>query len=209
MIWKEIAFAVIGYLSGSILFCKILPKIFCGVDVEALGEDHNPGTSNTFKHAGIGIGILCLVLELSKGILPVFSAVLVCGYQNLIFPLIMAAPALGHAFPVFFGFRGGKAIAVTFGVLIALSPAEPFPLVLLCALYLFFSLIFIINPNDKRTIVTFFCFAAGNLIMFMLGKLRAEIAIGCIGISLIVLYKNRIKELITTKDIHFAFFRSK
>lgn len=206
---REIALALAGYLLGSILFCKIIPKLVRGIDVAALSDDNNPGTANTFKHAGVMIGIVCLILELSKGMIPVLAAVLVCGYEAVLFPLIMAAPAIGHAFPVFNRFRGGKAIAVSFGILIGLAPIEPFPLILLCGLYLFFSLVVIIEPNSKRTVATFFLFAAGNMLMFCLGKLNVGVAVGCLCMSLVVLYKNRVKELITREDVHLAFFRNK
>lgn len=206
---REIAFTAAGYLLGSILFCKIIPMWLCKIDIAEISDDHNPGTANTFKNAGIGIGSICLILELSKGFFPVFSAIIVCGYETLLFPLILAAPAIGHAFPVFHNFCGGKAIAVTFGILIGLASVEPFPLVLLCALYLFFSLIIIIHPNDKRTVVTFLLFAVGNMLMFCLGKLHAAVAIGCLCISLVVLYKNKGTELVTFKDMHLAFFKNK
>ena len=60
MIVKEIALVLLGYLSGSMLFCKWFPKKIRGIDVAALSDDHNPGTANTFKQAGIGIGIAVL-----------------------------------------------------------------------------------------------------------------------------------------------------
>ena len=208
MIVKEIALVLLGYLSGSMLFCKWFPKKIRGIDVAALSDDHNPGTANTFKQAGIGIGILCLIFELSKVIVPVLSAILVCGYEAVLFPLIMAAPAIGHAFPLFNNFCGGKAIAVTFGVLIGLAAVEPFPLILLCGLYLFFSLVVIIDPNEKRTMTTFFLFAAGNMLMFCLGRLKATVAVGCLCLSLVVLHKNKGKELVTFKDMRLAFFKT-
>ena len=72
--WKQLLFIGLGFLSGSVLYSRYLPKILKGVDIVALSEDHNPGTANVMKYAGVQIGILCLLCDLAKGFVPVFVA---------------------------------------------------------------------------------------------------------------------------------------
>ena len=68
--------------------------------------------------------------------------------------LVMAAPVIGHVFPVLFRFRGGKGIATTFGCLLGLLP-NYIPVGLLALLFIFFSLILRITPHYYRTLATY------------------------------------------------------
>ena len=115
----------IGFLSGSLMFSAWLPKWLCGVDICAMAQDHNPGVSNAMKHAGIPVGTLCLLCDLGKGILPVTLSLQTVRLDDPLFCLVLAAPVAGHAFSPFRGFHGGKSIAVSFGVLLAVCPYVP------------------------------------------------------------------------------------
>ena len=125
MIIRELGMTVFGLLCGSILFGRALPKWIKGIDVTEVSNDHNPGTANAMKYAGVPVGILCLLGDLLKGALPVYVAVGMGLVTDSWFPLIMAAPVLGHAYSLFYHGNGGKAIAVSFGVLIGLAPVQP------------------------------------------------------------------------------------
>lgn len=70
--------------------------------------------------------------------------------------LMMAAPVIGHVFPVFFHFHGGKGIAVTFGCLLGLLPVWQ-PVALLAAFFIFFSVVIRITPHYYRTLITYIC----------------------------------------------------
>ncbi len=96
----------------------------------------------------------------------------------------MMAPVLGHAFSIFHGFHGGKAIAVSFGVLLGLYPQMKAVLILVCY-YLLFSVIRI-SPHWKRSIITYLCF---GITAFCLVEERT-IVLGCIGIALTVIGKH-------------------
>lgn len=157
-----IFFAIIGYLSGSILYASILPKYLCHIDPASLSDDKNPGTFNAFKYAGKKIGILVIIMELLKGALPVFVASSVLDTSKSLFALVISAPVLGHGFPLFNHFKGGKAIAVSFGVLIGLLP-NFYPLIMLAVFYILFSVVIIIQPHLHRTIVTFVCFCISGI----------------------------------------------
>ena len=113
---------VLGFFSGSVLYSALLPRLTKGVDVRALAPDHNPGAANVFKYAGVPVGILALVCDLAKAYVPVRLALRWLPLADPAFALVLCAPVLGHAFSPFAHFRGGKAIAASFGALLALLP---------------------------------------------------------------------------------------
>ncbi|HJD39168.1 MAG TPA: glycerol-3-phosphate acyltransferase [Candidatus Blautia stercoripullorum] len=193
-----------AYLSGGIMFGALIPKLFCGIDIRKMSEDGNPGTANVFLYAGPFWGILVLVCDILKGFLPVHLAAGQLGADNLGFALIMAAPVIGHAFPLAGGRKkGGKGIAVTFGVLAGLYPFLD-SLELLIFWYLLFSLIIIVNPHSLRTGVTYLCWLASSVVC----RLHPVITAGTLLISAVVLDKHK-EELKHMKDqrIRFIFRR--
>ena len=165
---------VAGYLLGSIMFCRWIPKLVLHKDVCALSDDHNPGAANVFQHCGVPAGLLCLFFDLSKGFLPVYLAAHTVGIEPMQFAAVMMAPVLGHATAPFDHFSGGKCIA--FGVLLALVPM---PTVLLLAVpYIFFSVVWVIKPNRVRSIVAFAVFAAVACTYYTVTGLRS-VGMGC------------------------------
>ncbi len=125
----------IAYLLGSIPFGYILVRIFRKEDIRATGSG-NIGATNVARSGGKGLGILTLLLDLLKG----YAAVLLAAHfapGTPGFPSDLAVAAgiaaiLGHVFPVWLGFKGGKGVATAFGVFIAIAP-----LAALCALGVF------------------------------------------------------------------------
>lgn len=174
-----------GYLSGSVLFAYSIPKIVRHIDICAVSEDGNPGTYNAFKYGGFFCGICVLLAELLKGFLPVWLCARTIGMDSFLFAFVMAAPVLGHAYSVFHHRRGGKAIAVSFGVMLGLCP-EVRPLAILIVCYLLFSLLLHIKDHAKRSIVTFACFTVVSLLFVKAPSI-------CMGDALIagtVIYKH-------------------
>ena len=115
-------FILLGFVLGSTLFAYWIPRLFFKTDITKVPPDHNPGVANAYMQAGFVAGTLSLLFELLKGAVPVFFASRILGRDSLLFALVMAAPVFGHAFPFFQKERGGKAIAVSFGVMIGLFP---------------------------------------------------------------------------------------
>jgi glycerol-3-phosphate acyltransferase PlsY len=118
----------IGYLSGSLPWGLWLGRAMRGVDVRTLGS-RNLGATNVYRSLGPAVGVPVLLLDVAKGALPTW---LVPGMGACAaFPggpewcrlSVAAAAVLGHMFTAFAGFRGGKGVATTVGVLLALSPA--------------------------------------------------------------------------------------
>ena len=117
---NSIVMVFIAFVCGSFPFSVWLGKLLLGVDVRQYG-DGNPGATNLIRAGSKPIGLLALILDVSKAAIPVGLS-----YYNLEirgFPmyLIAIAPILGHIFSPFLGFHGGKAIAVSLGVWIGLT----------------------------------------------------------------------------------------
>ncbi len=114
-------FATVGaFLLGSLPFAVWLGKLLASADVRAVG-DGNPGTANAFKAGGLKAGVPSLILEVGKAGVPVWASGAVLGLKTWTLLPVAAAPLLGHAFSPFLKFRGGKAIAVTFGSWLGLT----------------------------------------------------------------------------------------
>jgi acyl phosphate:glycerol-3-phosphate acyltransferase len=112
---------VIAYLLGSIPFPYIIGK-WRKVDVRRVG-DKNVGTFNVFRHGGTAAGILTLVADVGKGALAIIVAKLLSGNELVVFAAGIAT-VIGHNWPVFLHFRGGRGLAVIIGALLALVPIE-------------------------------------------------------------------------------------
>ena len=124
IIVRALIYSAAGYISGSILFARVFGAVF-KKDIISQSRDGNPGTANAFMYGGFFCGLFTIIFELLKGFMPVFlylrkDALL---FTDLGIAFVMAAPVLGHAFPIFYRFRGGKGIAVSFGSLLGLLPA--------------------------------------------------------------------------------------
>jgi acyl phosphate:glycerol-3-phosphate acyltransferase len=123
--WINAGFVCVAYLLGSIPTAVWLGKAFYKTDVREHGSK-NAGATNTFRVLGAKAGIVVLLLDALKGFLPVFFlpaiAPYVVGstpYANLQVAMGLAA-VIGHIFPVWADFRGGKGVATLLGVVFAL-----------------------------------------------------------------------------------------
>jgi glycerol-3-phosphate acyltransferase PlsY len=117
-----VSFALIplAFLCGSFPFSVWLGKILLGLDVRKYG-DGNPGAANAFRTGNKLIGLLVLLLDITKAAAPVGWAYFNLGIRGIPMLLIAVAPILGHVFSPFLGFRGGKALATALGVWIGLT----------------------------------------------------------------------------------------
>lgn len=120
---------IIAYLIGSIPSAVWVGKTFYGVDVRTQGSG-NAGATNTIRVLGVKAGLPVLLFDVFKGWLAVFLAQYfvpenISDGNFIIYEIILATMVvLGHVFPVFAGFRGGKGIATLLGVGIAIYPIE-------------------------------------------------------------------------------------
>jgi acyl phosphate:glycerol-3-phosphate acyltransferase len=121
---------LISYLLGSIVASLLIGR-FRGVDIRTLGSG-NAGATNALRTQGKAVGLTVLIIDLAKGWLA--SAVLAIVPLPLVPPMSAAAAPwsvpvcalavmLGHVYPVWYGFRGGKGVATLVGVLLGIAPA--------------------------------------------------------------------------------------
>lgn len=116
----DIACVALGYLLGSVSAAILVCRVFGLPDPRSQGS-HNPGATNVMRLGGKLPAAITLAGDFLKGLLPVLLAQLV-GAGDLGLALTALAAFLGHLYPVFFGFRGGKGVATAFGVILGLSP---------------------------------------------------------------------------------------
>jgi glycerol-3-phosphate acyltransferase PlsY len=121
-----VVLAIISYLLGSIPSGFIIGAL-SGVDVRSTGSG-NIGATNVARVLGKGLGLLTLIADTAKGFVPVFVAQRL-GMSDLGVALVGIAAFLGHLYPVFLNFQGGKGVATAFGALLAVAPAAPVILV--------------------------------------------------------------------------------
>lgn len=117
-----ILIAIIAYLIGSINFSVILSKKMAGFDVRQKGSG-NAGTTNMLRSVGKKAAAITLICDILKGVVSIGIAILV-GYlfnaqnKSILVQIAAIAVVIGHTFPIFFGFKGGKGVATSLGVLI-------------------------------------------------------------------------------------------
>lgn len=189
MMTRELLCIVLGYLSGSILFARLAAKLTGKEGLFDISPNHNPGTANTFQYGGFLCGMTALLGDLGKGFLPVYLYLSSGGDFDsftLLKPLVLAAPVLGHAFPIFCHFQGGKGIAVSFGCLLGLFPLLE-PAAALACTYIFFSTVLRVNPHSCRTFVAF-----TSALMLMLFRTQPPaILLGFAVMLMIVMFRHQ------------------
>lgn len=122
-----ISFIILAYLIGSIPTAVWIGKIFYGKDIREYGSG-NAGATNTFRVLGAGAGIPVFIIDALKGWAPAFLAqkfayLLPFTTDDLLFPIIIGIIAvIGHIFPVFANFRGGKGVSTILGMAVGIEP---------------------------------------------------------------------------------------
>jgi acyl phosphate:glycerol-3-phosphate acyltransferase len=114
----SLAFALLGYLLGSIPFGLILTRAAGLGDIRGIGSG-NIGATNVLRTGSKGLAAATLLLDGLKGAVAILLARRLGGDEAMLWAGVGAV--LGHAFPVWLGFKGGKAVATSYGVLIAAS----------------------------------------------------------------------------------------
>lgn len=117
-----IIMAIIAYLIGSINFSVILSKKMAGFDVREKGSG-NAGSTNMLRSVGKGAAALTLLCDVLKGVVAILIAIGIGNLvqsadKGLLVQIAGIAVVIGHTFPIFFGFKGGKGVATSLGILL-------------------------------------------------------------------------------------------
>lgn len=115
--------AISAFWLGACPFSVWIGRWFLGKDIRDYG-DGNPGAANVFRAGGRKLFCLAAILDMAKGVPFVFLAHSFWGLSEIVVMVVALSAILGHAFSPLLGFRGGKSLAVTFGVLFALPHYE-------------------------------------------------------------------------------------
>jgi glycerol-3-phosphate acyltransferase PlsY len=172
----------LAYLLGSIPFGYLLVKIFRKQDIRATGSG-NIGATNVARSGAKGLGIATLLLDLGKAFAAVKIAQHLAPGDNDLAVAAAVAAILGHVFPIWLSFRGGKGVASALGVFFALTPASA-----LCIFGVFLVIFLITRYVSLASIVAA---AAFPIFGFYFVPLRTPIIIaGFLFIPLLVIVKH-------------------
>lgn len=119
-----ILLVVAGYLSGSVPYGYVLPRLVAGVDVRQVGSG-NIGATNAARAGGRGLGLAVLLLDVAKAVLPILVARALLRGQPAAEAwetAVAGAAFAGHVYPVWLRFKGGKGVATGLGIFVVLAP---------------------------------------------------------------------------------------
>lgn len=208
----SIAALVAAYLLGSIPTAVWLGQAFYGVDVREYGSG-NAGATNTFRVLGKKPGIIVMVVDILKGFTatklayliglsvtgPVYSA------QFVNYELALGVIAvMGHLFPVFAGFRGGKGVATLFGMVLAVNPWTA----LICV-SVFLVVLLVTKYVSLSSICAGFAFPLGTVFVLQ-SSVKSEVLYSiCVCVLILVTHQKNIERLLKGDESKVYLFKRK
>ena len=187
--------AVLAYLLGSIPSAVWIGKRFHNIDVREHGSG-NAGTTNTIRVLGWTTGIPVLLIDIAKGwlasMLPVFFHLDIRGSALMTNLQLIAGiiAIIGHIFPVFAGFRGGKGVATVFGVFLALQP-----LLTICVMGVFLTVLFITGIVSVSSMSAGVSFPVLLFVFFDTPSVLFKIFAIIVGAALLVTHRENIRRI--------------
>jgi acyl phosphate:glycerol-3-phosphate acyltransferase len=178
---------VVGFLSGSLMFSYFIPLWLYNIDIRKNSHDKNPGSTNAIKAVGARIGLLCMLLDISKAFLPVLISISILNISGFYLIPIIVAPSFGHAFSPFVNFNGGKAVSTAYGSLLGILFISKTVFIIAVVMVLF-RFIIVVKPDSLVVILSLII--AYILILFFEPLLEVKIAVAIV--SFIVCFKTYI-----------------
>jgi len=192
-----------AYLIGSIPTSYLFGITLKGIDLRQQGSG-NVGATNALRVLGSGIGITTLIIDIGKGFLAVFiSKIIVPDISDLMLILIGMAAIFGHIFTIFLKFKGGKGVATSAGVFIALAP-----LATLITFIIFFTVVWIskyVSLGSLLGAVTLFTIELIINIKNSFQHYQILIFVGIIGLFIFIKHKANIKRIINGEENKISF----
>lgn len=191
---------IVAYILGSIPNALWIGKVFKGIDVREHGSK-NTGSTNAARVLGAKLGILTLILDISKGAIPTLIATMLLDSSiNVI--LVGICAILGHSFSIFMKFKGGKAVATTVGVFIVLVPGA-----ILLAAVIFFLVFGITRYVSLSSMIG--AISLPIWIMIFYKNIPLTIFGIIIAILIIVRHKSNIQRLLNGTESKFSINKKK
>jgi acyl phosphate:glycerol-3-phosphate acyltransferase len=182
---REVLFIFLAYLIGSIPSALWVSKYFFGIDIREYGSG-NSGATNTFRVLGSKWGTIVMIVDVLKGVAATSLYVLVPYYlhdewdrTNFMVGLGLAA-VVGHIFPIWADFRGGKGVATLFGMILAIQP-----LVAVCCVGVFLLVLYLTRFVSLSSILASVAFAV--LILFIFNEKEPLYRAFAIAVALLVI----------------------
>lgn len=201
-----------AYLAGSIPFGLLLARVFRGVDIRQHGSG-NIGATNVGRVLGAKWGIACLVLDALKGLLPVWLLPLAfaeqgSGQMELLRVVAGVATIVGHMFPCWLKFKGGKGVATALGVVIVIGPFGS-----LAALGGFILGMLLTRIVSVSSILASTAFAVTQMIVLSpsaFGEEKLPVAIFSLAVPALIIIRHRsnIARLLKGEEPKFKFGKS-
>ncbi|MFZ8199129.1 glycerol-3-phosphate 1-O-acyltransferase PlsY [Alteromonas portus] len=119
MISLTLLMTAVAYLFGSLSSAVVISQLFGLPDPRTAGSK-NPGATNVYRLGGRIPALLVLVMDILKGTIPVYGSYFL-GIEPIMLGIIAIFACLGHIFPLYFGFKGGKAVATAFGAMLPIG----------------------------------------------------------------------------------------
>ena len=186
----EILLLLLAYILGAIPSGLIIGKLFYNKDIRNYGSG-NLGATNTFRTLGNKAGFVVSIMDVLKGSLAVLLPVLFG--TDAINPLFLGVIAvIGHMYPIFAGFRGGKAVATSAGVMLAHNP-----LLILFMAFLFFGTLKLtkyVSLSSIVTVIAAFLYTIIDYLVFK-GSLQTIYFVLILGIFIVFRHRSNIKRI--------------
>lgn len=208
----SISALIAAYLLGSIPTAVWLGQAFYGIDVREYGSG-NAGATNTFRVLGKKPGIIVMTIDIMKGFTATKLAYLIglsvtgpkYSAQFVNYELALGVIAvMGHLFPIFAGFRGGKGVATLFGMVLAVNPFAA----LLCVT-VFVTVLLISKYVSLSSICAGFTFPLGTVFVFQ-SSVKAEVLYSiCVCVLILVTHQKNIERLLKGKESKVYLFKKK
>lgn len=200
--------AVAAYLLGSVPNAVWLGKIFCGKDV----RDHysgNAGATNTVRVLGPGLGFAVFSLDILKGFLAVHLSFMVehqgmpAESQHLVRVILGVCAVIGHIFPVFAQFRGGKGVSTLIGISVVILPE------VLLVSFILFVLVFLISRYvSLASVVASLAFPFATVFIFKIQSLPLILFSLAVAVFIPIMHHRNIGRLIRGEEHRFYFRKS-
>lgn len=205
-----LVFSLIAYLLGSIPSAVWIGQKYYGVDVRSEGSK-NAGATNTFRVLGKKAGVIVLLMDIAKGGLAVTLPIIINNLgdfywsdNDVIHVQLLAAISaiLGHVFPLFAKFKGGKGVATSLGVIIAIHPMTA----IVCFI-LFFIVFLIFNYVSLGAICAAIAFPIVIHFVFEETDFWLNTFSVFLGVAVIIAHKKNIKRLIKGEESKMRLFK--
>lgn len=201
-----LAIPIVAYLLGSIPFGLLLTRAFGRGDVRKVGSG-NIGATNVARAAGLLAGVLTLVLDVAKGVGAVLLAKTLSNGSATWMMIAAFGVLLGHCFPVWLKFKGGKGVATAAGIFLILSPLACLAAVILFILVVIFwryVSLGSVSAAAAMPLLIYFLWAPGH-------APSPAVIFGVVAVALLVIYKHRgnMQRLLEGAEPKFSFSKSK